>query len=75
VRYFANAGPHRGPVLYGATPEAIGVLEARDKPIPIGMALCVSVDALSCALWELIVHDAIVPGRWIVVDREFKLAE
>ena len=75
MRYFANAGPHRGPVLSGATPEAIGVLEARDKPIPIGMALCVGVDALSYALWEPVVHDVIVPGRWIVVDREFKLAE
>jgi hypothetical protein len=75
VRYFANVGPDRGPVHYGTVPGAIGVIEALDKPMPIGMALCVGVDTLSRAQWELVVHDAIVPGRWIVVDREFKLAE
>jgi hypothetical protein len=75
MRYFTNVGPERGPLLYGTVPDAIGVLEALDQPIPIGMALCVGVDVLSYALWELVVHDAIVPGRWIVVDREFKLAE
>ena len=35
--YFTNAsGP--GPVRYGQLPGSIGVLEALDRPMPIGMA-------------------------------------
>jgi len=72
VRYFANAGPDRGPLLYCAAPDAIGVLGALDQPMPIGTAMCVGRDAAGCALWELVIHDEIVPGRWIVIDREFR---
>jgi hypothetical protein len=75
VRYFANAGPEHGPLLSGTVPGAIGVLEALDKPMPIGQALRVGHDDTGCALWELVVHDVIVPGRWVVVDREFQPAE
>ena len=71
MRYFTNVGPERGPVVYGTVPGAIGVLEALDKPMPIGQALCVGVDAAGLAVWELVVHDAVVPGRWVVIDREF----
>jgi hypothetical protein len=58
-------------VLSGAVPESIGVLEALDQPMPIGVAISVGRDAAGCALWELVVHDAVVPGRWVVIDREF----
>jgi hypothetical protein len=34
------------------------------------MALCVGVDAAGRALWTLSI-DADLPGRWIVIDREF----
>jgi hypothetical protein len=71
VRYFTDAGPFRGPLLHGIWPDAISVLEALDKPMPIGQALCVGVDAAGLAVWELVVHDAVVPGRWVVIDREF----
>jgi hypothetical protein len=71
VRYFANVGPERGPLLYGTLPGAISVLEALDKLMPIGMALCIGWDAAGRALWELVVHDADVPGWWVVIDREF----
>ena len=71
MRYFTDAGPFRGPLLHGIWPDAISVLEALDKPMPIGQALCVGVDAAGLAVWELVIHDAIVPGRWIVIDREF----
>jgi hypothetical protein len=74
VRYFANAGPVRGPLRYGATPEAIGVLEALDKPMPIGMALAVGVDATGRAVWALTIDGDDLPGRWVVVDREFQPA-
>jgi hypothetical protein len=51
VRYFANAGPGRGPLLSGAAPGAIGVLEAPDQPMPVGMALAVGRDAAGLAVW------------------------
>jgi hypothetical protein len=75
MRYYVNCGPFRGPLLHGIWPDAIGVLEALDKPMPIGMALCVGRDTAGCALWELVVHDKVVPDRWVVVDREFHPAQ
>ena len=50
MRYFANAGPDRGPLLYCAAPDPIAVLEALDKPMPIGTALCVGRDAAGLAV-------------------------
>ena len=75
MRYFANAGPDRGPIVYGTTPDAIGVIEDLEKPIPVGMALCVGVDAWCRALWTLSIDGEDLPGRWVVVDREFQPAE
>ena len=76
MRYFTNVGPERGPVVYGTVPGAIGVLEALDKPMPIGMALRVGRDDASRALWTLSVDgNEDLPGRWVVVDREFQPAE
>jgi hypothetical protein len=75
MQYFTDAGPFRGPLLHGIWHDAIGVLEAHDQPMPIGLALCVGRDAAGCTVWELVVHDAIVPGRWVVVDREFHPAQ
>jgi hypothetical protein len=71
MRYFANVGPERGPVLHGTVPGAVGVLEAPDKPMPIGQALCIGRDAAGGAFWALIVDDKIVPGRWVIINREF----
>jgi hypothetical protein len=75
MRYFTDAGPVRGPLLHGIWPDAIGVLEALDRPMPIGLALRVGVDAAGRSVWELVIHDEVVPGRWVVVDREFRPAE
>jgi hypothetical protein len=75
MRYFTDAGPFRGPLLHGIWPVAISVLEALDKPMPIGMALCVGVDAWCRALWTLSIDGEDLPGRWVVVDREFQPAE
>jgi hypothetical protein len=74
MRYFTDAGPYRGPLLSGTVPGTICVLEALDKPTPIGVAQCVGWDARGRAVWTLSVHDADVPGLWIVVDREFRPA-
>jgi hypothetical protein len=67
---FTNAsGP--GPVRVGQLPGSIGVLEALDKPMPIGMACCTGWDPAGLAVWRLTTEGDDVPGRWIIVDREF----
>ena len=74
MRYFTNVGPDRGPLLHGTVPGAIGVLEDLDKPMPIDLALRVGRDDASRALWALTVDGDDLPGRWVVVDREFQPA-
>jgi hypothetical protein len=75
MRYCTDAGPFRGPLLHGIWPEAIGVLGARDEPMPIGLARCIGRDATAIALWALTIDGDDLPGRWIVIDREFHPAE
>jgi hypothetical protein len=41
--YFAHIS-QTGPVKYGQVPDSIGVLEAIDKPMPIGDASCKTWD-------------------------------
>jgi hypothetical protein len=72
--YFANAVPARGPLKYGEVPGAIGVLEAPDKPMPVGVALGGGWDTAGRAVWTLTVHGDELPGRWLVIDGEFRLA-
>jgi hypothetical protein len=69
-RYFASAGPRSGPVLYGFAPGAIGVHQEGEM-MPVGTALSARWDAERRALWTLNVHGADLPGRWVVIDREF----
>jgi hypothetical protein len=70
--YFANVGPHSGPILRRHGYHAIGVLrDGRDRT-PIGMALSVDADPDGRSLWEVSVYDFDVPGLWVVVDREFR---
>jgi hypothetical protein len=58
-------------LLYNAALGAIAVLEFHDGTEPIGVATCVGVNVKGHALWTLHVRGDDVPGRWIVVDREF----
>ena len=74
MRYFTDAGPFRGPLLHRIWPDAIGVIEDLEKPIPVGMTLCVGRDDAGRALWALTVDSDDVPGRWVVIDREFQPA-
>jgi hypothetical protein len=71
MEYFTNASS-LGPVRYGQLPGSIGVLEALDQPMPIGMASAIGRTEGGLAVLRLTVHDAEVPGRWIIVDREFR---
>jgi hypothetical protein len=62
VEYFTNAsGP--GPVRYGQLPGSIGVLEAPDKSMPIGMVPAIGRTEGGLAVWGLNVDGADVPGR------------
>jgi hypothetical protein len=42
--------------------------------MPVGLALRVGVDAAGRSVWELVIDDVLVPGRWVVIDREFQPA-
>ena len=72
--YFAHISS-RGPVKYGDLPSAIGVLEAPDKFIPIGEASCRTWDETGLALWTLRIGKQEIPGRWVIVEREFTPAQ
>jgi hypothetical protein len=71
MSYFTDVGPKSGPFLYRDAIGAIGVQESRDDHWPIGMALCTGWGAGGVALWKLTVGGVDVPGKWIVVGREF----
>jgi hypothetical protein len=70
VRYYAHISA-AGPIRREQVPGSIGVLEAPDKPMPIGEASCVSLTTNGLALWRLVVHGQEVAGRWVIVDRQF----
>jgi hypothetical protein len=65
----------RGPVKYGQYPGSIGVIESRDKPMPVGEASCFTWDADGLAVWLLRIGGQEIPGRWVIVDREFRSVE
>jgi hypothetical protein len=71
MAYYTDAGPEAGPILWHDDHTVIGVLESPDDPGPIGMAAAVARAEDGVALWKLAVRGAVVPGRWIVVGREF----
>jgi hypothetical protein len=73
--YFADRGPQSGPIPGRHDPEAIGVLESPDNHTPIGMALACGRGGGGIALWALTAHGVLVPGCWVVVDREFRPEE
>jgi hypothetical protein len=70
--YFTNVGPKSGPVRERDGRSAIGVLVSRDNNMPIGMALGTGRTDDGLAIWRLTVRGAEVPGRWVIVDREFR---
>jgi hypothetical protein len=71
MSYYSDTGPKSGPILWRDHYGAIGVLEARDADIPIGLALGCGFGWDGVALWKLTVHGVEVPGRWLVHSREF----
>jgi hypothetical protein len=73
--YFATLGPPSGPILGRHRLVAVGVLRAPRDPTPIGMALALGRGDDEVEVWELTVLGIELPGRFIVVDREFRPAE
>jgi hypothetical protein len=67
---FTNASGS-GPVRYGQLPGSIGVLEALNKPMPIGIAFEAGWIEGGLAVWRLTVEGADVPGRWVIIDGRF----
>jgi hypothetical protein len=74
MAYYTPLGPRNGPLRYPDAPAAIGVLESRDNPKPVGLASAVGWDDDGVAVWRLTICGAELPGSWIVVDREFRPA-
>ena len=70
-RYFAHIS-QKGKIRYGEVPGSIGVLEALDKFMPIGEASCRTHDENGLAVWTLRIGKEEIPGRWMIVDREFR---
>ncbi len=74
MRYFAHIS-QRGPVKYDQVPGSIGVLEALDQFMPIGEASRRTWDENGLAVWTIRVGRQEIPGRWVIVDREFRPAQ
>jgi hypothetical protein len=72
TRYFAHIS-QKGKIRYGQVPGSIGVLEALDKFMPIGEASCRTHDANGLAVWTLRIGKQEIPGRSVIIDREFRL--
>jgi hypothetical protein len=70
-RYYAHISQH-GAVKYGQVPGSIGVLEALDQPMPIGEATCLMWDQNGLAVWKLQIGGEQIPGRWVIIGREFR---
>ena len=47
----------------------------RGATMPIGMASEIGRSEGGLAVWRLHVHDADVPGRWVIIDRRFVTME
>jgi hypothetical protein len=71
--YYSNFG---GAVIrHGEDPDVLGVLEAPDNHMPIGIAFQAGGTAEGLALFRLQVHKADLPGRWVCLNRWFVRVE
>jgi hypothetical protein len=63
------------PVVVNRQRGKVGVLEAPDNHMPIGIANRRTWDENGLVVWELTVREEKIPGRWVIVDRELRAAE
>ena len=59
---------------YNDVLSSIGVFEAPDNYMPIGIAHCRTWDDCGLAVWELTARGQKIPGWLIIVDREFRVS-
>jgi hypothetical protein len=71
MAYFTNAGPKSGPILSRDDCSAIDVLEHPHDRQPIGTARPVEGTGGGIAIWQITIPGKAVPGRWVVLGREF----
>jgi hypothetical protein len=71
IKYFTNAGPRFGPILWQDDCATIDVLSGAGDDTPIGTARPVGRTESGIAIWEISPDLAKVPGGWIVLGREF----
>jgi hypothetical protein len=64
-----------GPVRYGRFPGSIEVLDSPDHPMPIGTAYEAGWTEDGLPVWRLAIEGDDLPGRWVIVDREFRPVE
>ncbi len=62
IRYFAHIS-QLGSIRYDAVPGSIGILEAPDKPMPIGETHCFTWGENGLAVWILRVGEQDIVGR------------
>jgi hypothetical protein len=72
--YLTNAGPRFGPILCREGYEAIDVLVAPDDYRPIGTAKPLGCTEGGILIWGITIRGEAVPGRWLVLGREFLAA-
>jgi hypothetical protein len=72
--FYTHDGPPRGPLMHDDAPEAIGSLASPDGSKPTGFAYLAGRDTAGVAVWRLVLGNIELPGRWVVIDREFMLA-
>jgi hypothetical protein len=62
MRLFANVS-QKGSIRYNDVPGTIGVLEAPNNFMRIGIAQCLTWDEMGLAIWSLRIGKQEVPGR------------
>jgi hypothetical protein len=71
MAYFTNDGPRSGPILWRSYSDAIDVMPTPADSAPIGMARPVGHTEGGIAIWDIYIRGELVPGRWIVLGRQF----
>jgi FimV-like protein len=71
ARYFAQTGA-TGSIRPHQLSGPIGVLESRESVRPIGTATEIGPGADGLAEWTLVIRGSAAPGRFVIVDREFR---
>ena len=71
--YFSDAGPKSGPFLrQDVKGKVIGVMGSPYRGAAVGRALPCGWDHRGAQFWKLVIHGDMLPGRFVVIDREFR---